>query len=104
MTQTVLLTGAYGNIGCYALEELLKQGYAVVAFDKDSPPSRKNARRFSGKGIRTVWGDITQAQSVADALQGVDAVIHLAGIFPPLSEQHPKLSEAVNVCGIQNIL
>lgn len=104
MTKKILLTGAFGNIGSLAIRELLSQGYKVVAFDKKSPVTEKNSRKFSGKGIEISWGDITIKQDLETALQGVDAVIHLAGIFPPLSENNPKLAYAVNVDGTRNLV
>jgi nucleoside-diphosphate-sugar epimerase len=102
--KTVLLTGAFGNIGCFALRALLAQGYSVVAFDKDSPTSRNTSKPFLASGINIIWGDITKPEDVERAMQGVDAVIHLAGIFPPTSENVPTLSQAVNVDGTRNVI
>lgn len=104
MAKKVLLTGAFGNIGSLVIRELLSQGYEVVAFDKESPVTRKNSRVFSGTGIHICWGDITVKANIEAALKGVDAVIHLAGIFPPLSENNPKLSQAVNVDGTRHMV
>lgn len=100
----ILLTGAFGNIGSLVIRELLAQGYSVVAFDKRSPVTEKIARQFAGTCIDIVWGDITVRQDVEKALQGVDAVIHLAGIFPPLSEMNRPLAQAVNVDGTHYIV
>lgn len=105
MKKTVLLTGAFGNIGCFALQELLAQGYSVVAFDKESPTSQKTCKPFlNHPQIRIAWGDITKQADVERAMEGVDAVIHLAGIFPPTSENNPGLSEAVNINGTRFIV
>lgn len=104
MPKTILLTGAFGNIGCFALHELLAQSYSIVAFDKESPTSQKTSKPFLNSGITIVWGDITKQADVERAMQGVDAVIHLAGIFPPTSENNPKLSEAINVDGTRHII
>jgi len=104
MTKKILLTGAFGNIGSLAIRELLSQGYHVVAFDKASDVTKKNSKKFTDTGIEIFWGDITVKQDIASALQGVDAVIHLAGIFPPTSENFPKLSQAVNVDGTRNVV
>lgn len=104
MSKKILLTGAFGNIGSFAIRELLSQGYDAVAFDKEGPITRKNSKPFAATGIKIIWGDITHKQDVESALVGVDAVIHLAGIFPPTSENNPKLSEAVNVTGTRNII
>ena len=92
----VLLTGALGNIGLATLESLLYEGHDVVAFDLESPRARKLASGFDGRA-RFVWGDITNPESLRNALQGVDAVIHLAAIIPPNTERAPDLARRVNV-------
>jgi len=104
MTQTVLLTGAFGNIGSLVIPELISQGYKVIAFDKKSHITEKNSRKFSNSGIKISWGDITVKQDIEKALQDIDAVIHLAGIFPPLSENNPQLAHAVNVDGTRHLV
>ncbi len=42
--QTVLVTGAFGNVGRYTVRLLLEQGYRVVATDVQSPASEKAAK------------------------------------------------------------
>jgi nucleoside-diphosphate-sugar epimerase len=92
----VLLTGAFGNIGLSTLEALLVEDHDVVAFDLESRRARKLASRFDGR-LRVVWGDITCPESVRSALDGVDALIHLAAIIPPNTERVPDLARKVNV-------
>lgn len=104
MTKRVLLTGAFGNIGSLVLRELLAQNYDVVAFDKANPVTRSNSKKFSRSGIHICWGDITRKEDIESALQSVDAVIHLVGIFPPLSETNTQLAYAVNVEGTRHIV
>lgn len=100
---TVLVTGALGNIGCAVLEALLIEGHDVVAFDLDSRRGRKLAAGFDER-VRFVWGDLTRAESVRDALQGVDAVIHLAAIIPPQTDQVPELARTINVDATRNLI
>ena len=64
---------------------MLVEGHDVVAFDLESRRARQLASGFDGR-VRFVWGDITSPQSLRYALEGVDAVIHLAAIIPPYSE------------------
>ena len=85
----VLLTGAMGNIGFSTLEALLAEGHDVVAFDLESRRARKLASGFDGRA-RFVWGDITDPESLRHALEGVDAVIHLAAIIPPYQNARPS--------------
>ncbi len=94
--QKVLLTGAFGNIGRFAMQTLLRAGHHVVALDKDSKFARSHAKTLTGN-VSVVWGDITDEQCLIDALVGVDAVIHLAAIIPPLTEERPELTQAINL-------
>lgn len=104
----VLLTGPFGKIGYRVVEALLAKGHEVTCFDLDTPLNRKTARDFQSPDlanrVTVIWGDITQAQSVAAAVAGQDAVIHNAAIIPPLSDLNPALAEKVNVGGTRNIL
>src|ERR1700759_4768911 len=92
----VLLTGALGSIGVATLAALLQEGHDVVAFDLDSPRARSLSSGFAGRA-RFVWGDITNTESLRDALQDVDAVIHLAAIIPPYTDKAPELARRVNL-------
>ena len=53
----VLLTGAFGNVGASALDELLRQGHAVRCFDLQTPGNERAARRYRDR-IEVVWGDL----------------------------------------------
>jgi nucleoside-diphosphate-sugar epimerase len=92
----VLLTGAFGNVGRYTIDALLDEGHAVVAFDLDTPRSRKAAARLDPR-VRVVFGDLTDRRSLAAALDGADAVVHLAAILPPTVDRAPALARRVNV-------
>ena len=37
-------------------------------------------------------------------MEGVDAVVHLAGLVQPLTEQKPELARSVNVGGTRTLL
>lgn len=99
----VLLTGALGNIGLSTLKALLVEGHDVVAFDLESRRGRKLASRFRGR-VHFVWGDITRPESLHNALDGVDAVIHLAAIIPPTSDRAPALARRVNVDATRSLI
>ena len=99
----VLLTGAMGNIGLSTLEALLAEGHDVVAFDLESRRARRLASGFDGRA-RFVWGDITDPESVRSALEGVDAVIHLAAIIPPNTDRAPDLARKVNVDATHSLI
>jgi nucleoside-diphosphate-sugar epimerase len=99
----VLLTGALGNIGLATMEALLVEGHDVVAFDLESRRAHKLASGFDGRA-QFVWGDITNPESLRKALEGVDAVIHLAAIIPPNSERVPALARKVNLDATRSLI
>lgn len=101
----ILLTGAFGNLGSLVLEQLLNSGHQVSAFDIASPINRKIARSFNGKnGLTIIWGDIRNAEQVKALVQGQDAIIHVAAMIAPFSENNPQLAYDINVKGTQHLL
>ena len=79
----VLVTGADGTIGGALVERLADSGVTVTALGlKFTAPTRAD---------RTITADAADENSVADALTGVDAVVHLAAIA------HPSLAPAREV-------
>ncbi len=105
----VLLTGAFGNVGQSALEELLRQGHRVRCFDLRTKANERAARRY-GDRIEGVWGDLRRPEEVARAVEGQDVVVHLAFIIPKLSatgvesEARPDLAYQVNVEGTRHLI
>jgi nucleoside-diphosphate-sugar epimerase len=70
---TVLLTGATGLVGSRLLPRLAEAGFAcraLVRRDIDLPPNATAVR-----------GDLDDAASLRAAVEGVDAVVHLAALF-----------------------
>jgi nucleoside-diphosphate-sugar epimerase len=99
----VLVTGPFGNIGSHTVPELLREGHAVRTFDVDAPGARKVARAIGGR-LDLRWGDVRDARAVADAAAGVEAILHMAALIPPGSEERPEEARAVNVGGTENVL
>lgn len=94
--RTILVTGSSGHLGS-ALVAALKDRHAVVQFDvrERSDPSQHD--------IGPVFtGSITDPSIVAQAMDGVDTVIHCAAIPGPRKPYH-KLVET-NVMGTFNVL
>jgi UDP-glucose 4-epimerase len=105
----VLLTGAFGNIGSSTLQELLKRGHWVRCFDLPTKANQHAAKTVMGRA-QVHWGDLRNLEDVRSAMQGVQAVIHLAFIIPTLSatgvssESKPEWARLINVGGTCNIL
>jgi nucleoside-diphosphate-sugar epimerase len=99
----VLLTGAFGNVGLYTVDALLAERHDVVAFDLRSPRARRSAARLDPR-VKVAWGDVTDSASLAAALEGVEAVVHLAAIIPPHVDRAPDLARRVNVEGTRRLI
>ncbi len=106
---SILLTGAFGNIGMHTLEELLRRGARVRCFDVRTKTHEALARRYGGR-VEVRWGDLRRTEDVQAAVEGQDAVIHLGFVIPRLSdtgmnsEDHPDWARAINVGGTLNLL
>lgn len=92
-----------GNIGFSTLKALVGEGHDVVAFDLESRRARRLSSDIDGP-VQFVWGDITNPASVRHALDGVDAVIHLAAIIPPSTDRAPDLARKVNLDATRNLI
>lgn len=94
----VLITGGAGRLGINVCRAFLKDGFRVRVFDLDTPGNRNSISRLRGKA-EICWGDITSPDSVRKAIEGIDAVVHMAGILPPVAYEKPQLAVKVNVGG-----
>ena len=101
----VLLTGAFGNIGESTISALLERKHEITCFDLKSKRNEKVRKRLSKQGkFETIWGDITNQNTLMEIVKGKDCIIHLAAIIPPPSEMLPELTHKVNVEGTKNII
>jgi nucleoside-diphosphate-sugar epimerase len=105
----VLVTGAFGNIGWSATEELLRRGHDVRCFDLKTRENLRRAKKIKGEA-ESVLGDLRNPEDVALAVQDRDVVVHLAFVIPRLSstgvnsEEEPRWAREVNVGGMRNLL
>ena len=101
MSGAVLVTGGAGSVGRMLVEKLVADGQPVRIFDL---PFMDFDGLEDRDGIEIVKGDITDAAQVADALKGVNSVVHLAALLPPNSERDRDRTFGVNVGGTENII
>ena len=90
---TILITGATGLVGSRLLRRLLEAGHdcrAMVRGEKSLPA-----------GAQAVQGDLFDPASLARALEGVRAIIHLAAVFRTKDE---ALIWKSNLDGARNLI
>lgn len=93
---TILVTGAGGFLGRYIARALIARGDAVRSLSRGAYPF------LDELGVDTRRGDLSDADAVADAVAGCDAVIHtaaLASIWGPVDA-----FERTNVLGTHNVI
>lgn len=95
----IVITGATGFVGTALVRELLNRGTAVTALvHQDS--DRKN---LDGLDITVVKGGVTQPTSLAGLFDGVDGIIHAAGMLKQVDKSDVAY-HSLNVEGTRNVL
>ncbi|SDS78263.1 NAD-dependent epimerase/dehydratase family protein [Microlunatus soli] len=96
--RSILVTGAEGNIGSAVCRRLSALGAKITGLslaatdDHESPPM-----------VQALYGDTTDPEVVADALDGIELVVHLAAIPHPIGNPAPKVF-GTNVQSTFNVL
>ena len=101
----ILLVGGAGYIGSVLTSYLLAHGYAVACLDSLIYEHHHAVWPFVGcERYRFVRGDLACADDVDAALEGVDAVVVLAGLVgDPITKKYPQQSEVINLLGVNKL-
>jgi dTDP-L-rhamnose 4-epimerase len=80
MSIRILITGGAGFIGSHLADELLNAGYTVRAYDSLVAQVHERPARpaYLDAEVELVTGDVRDREALTRALDGVDAVFHLA--------------------------
>lgn len=93
----VLVTGGAGYVGSVVTRRLLAGGHAVRVLDSLRYGGRALLGCYQEEGFTFVRGDIRDAAIVQSALEGIEAVVHLAAIVgDPACARQPDLAREVN--------
>lgn len=105
----ILVTGSDGFIGSHLVEELVKKGYEVKAFVYYNSFNTWGWLDTLSKEIMShveiFQGDIRDPHGVKIAMEGCDAVFHLAALIAiPFSYHSPDAYVDTNIKGTLNVL
>lgn len=103
----VLVTGAGGCIGSWALTLLSDAGVPVAAMDLTDDKRRPKLLMADSELSQVQWftGDIADTSAVMGAVEksGARAIIHLAALQVPFCKADPVAGARVNVVGTMNV-
>jgi UDP-glucose 4-epimerase len=98
----VLVTGGSGFIGSHVVDKLRLRGHQPVIYDLRPSPWHNGPTQ---PRVETVLGSITDREAMERAMQGCDAVAHLAAVAD-VNDVHrePEDAERVNARGTVTVL
>ena len=101
MSKLVLLTGATGAVGPLVVKAFHDAGYSIRTLSIDPPPAG-----IWPDDVEARVGDVTDVAAVRAAMDGVDAVVHMAALLhivnppPEMREKYVR----VNVGGTEAVV
>ena len=105
----VLVTGAGGFIGSHLVEKLVHLGTSVRSLIKYNAGSNWGLLELLPadvlQSVEVTYGDLRDADSVYQAVEGMDTIFHLGAIISiPYSYQNPSAVVETNTIGTLNVL
>ncbi len=97
----VLVTGATGDTGRAAVDELLARGHEVraLAHGRD-----ERSKALEDRGVEVVFGDLLDFEQVRDALKGVQRAYFVYPIRPGILQATAYFAQAAKEAGIDGIV
>jgi uncharacterized protein YbjT (DUF2867 family) len=96
----ILITGATGKVGCDVVERLVADGHPVRALVRDP-------EKAAGKLPRAVElsrGDLADAESIEEALAGVEKMFLLAPVDERMLEMEAHATAAAKTAGVRHLV
>lgn len=98
--ETIVVTGATGNVGSPVMTNLIAQGYAprAVVREKINNPAWENA------GVEQIEADLNDVESLAKAFDGADKVFSLSPLVENMVELGKTAVEAAKRAGVKHLV
>ena len=96
----ILITGAAGGVGHRLCHLLIDRGLQVRGLVRPED----DTRRLTLGPEDIIVGDIQDPEAVRRATEGVDAVVHCAGLLPDAPHANLAAFRSVNVEGTRNVM
>lgn len=93
----ILITGASGFVASHLIPRLHKDGHKLRCL----VTNEAEGARIKAPGAELAVGNVADQESLREALDGVDTVIHLVGIIREFGQ---NTYHKVNVVGTQNVI
>ncbi len=109
--KTILVTGAFGQVGQRCLPLLLDQGHKVIALDVANDKTLKAEEKIrteaqSDDNFITIHANLLDEDEIAQLIvtQAPAVIIHLAAIVSPPCYSNPSLARKINVQGTATLI
>lgn len=104
---SILITGGTGSFGKRYAETILSQfaPKKLIIFSRDELKQFEMAQGFDDPCMRYFIGDVRDHARLAQAMRGVDYVIHAAALKQvPAAEYNPMEAVKTNIHGAENVI
>ncbi|OYW86154.1 UDP-glucose 4-epimerase [Candidatus Saccharibacteria bacterium 32-49-10] len=104
--KTLLITGGTGSFGNAVLKRFLDTDIKEIrVFSRDEKKQDDMRKHYNNDKLKFYIGDVRNAESIRDAVRGVDFIFHAAALKQvPSCEFFPMEAVRTNVLGTDNVL
>jgi NAD(P)H dehydrogenase (quinone) len=100
-TTKILITGATGDTGGYAVNDLLARGHQVRAL---AHKEDERSKKLQGRGVEVVYGDLLDFGQVRAALRGVKRAYFVYPIRPGILQATAYFAQAAKEAGVEGVV
>ena len=108
MSVVVAMTGASGNMGHAVVKETMALPFIRLKLlfldEKRERRLKKKWQKLYGDRIEIFFGNLKNIKDCRTLVQGVDYVVNMAAVIPPLADKRPDLARDANITGVKNLV